>query len=230
MATIKVLSAGAVKRGVSQIASEFERNTGNRVTVEFTPVPELRKRIAAGEAADVVVATPAAMDDFAKQGKIAADSRGYVGRSRMGVVIHADAPMPEIRDTAGFGKALLGATAVVYNEASSGLYAAKLMEKLGLKAALGSKIVIVQGGAAIMEYVAAHPGAAGLAQISELMVLIDKGCAVKLAAPLPDEIQNMTSYDAAATASSAAADAARELARALTSTAAKAVFAKTGIS
>jgi len=230
MATIKVLSAGAVKRGVSRIASEFERDTGNRVTVEFTPVPELRKRIAAGEAADVVVATPAAMDDFAKQGKIAADSRGYVGRSRMGVVIHADAPVPEIRDTAGFSKALLGATAVVYNEASSGLYAAKLMEKLGLKAALGSKIVIVQGGAAIMEYVAAHPGAAGLAQISELMVLIDKGCAVKLAAPLPDEIQHMTSYDAAATASSAAADAARELARALTSTAAKAVFAKTGIS
>jgi hypothetical protein len=60
------------------------------------------------------------------------------------------------------------------------------------------------------------------------MVLIDKGCAVKLAAPLPDEIQNMTSYDAAA--SSSATDAARELARALTSTAAKAVFAKTGIS
>lgn len=230
MATIKVLSAGAVKRGVSQIASEFERTTGNRVTVEFTPVPELRKRIAAGETADVIVATPAAMDEFAKQGKIAADSRGFVGRSRMGVVIHAGAPVPEIRDTAGFSKALLGATAVVYNEASSGLYAAKLMEKLGLKAVLGSKIVIVQGGAAVMEYVAAHPGAVGLAQISELMVLIDKGCAVKLAAPLPDEIQNMTSYDAAATASSAAADAARELARALTSTAAKAVFAKTGIS
>lgn len=229
MATIKVLSAGAVKRGVSQIASEFERNTGNRVTVEFTPVPELRQRIEAGEAADVVVATPAAMDEFAKQGKIVADSRGYVGRSRMGVVIHADAPLPAIRDTASFRQALLGAAAVVYNEASSGLYAAKLLEKLGLKAALGSKIVIVRGGAAIMEYVAAHPGAVGLAQISELMVLIDKGCAVKLAAPLPDEIQNLTSYDAAATAASTAQDAARMLARNLASDAAKTVFAATGI-
>jgi molybdate transport system substrate-binding protein len=228
MATIKVLSAGAVKRGVSLIASEFERSTGNRVTTEFTPVPDLRKRIAAGEAADVIVATPAAMDDFAKEGKIAGDSRGFVGRSRMGVVIHADAPVPEIRDMATFSKALLGASAVVYNEASSGIYAAKLLEKLGLKAALESKIVVVKGGAAIMEYVAAHPGAIGAGQISEVMVLIDKGCAVKLAAPLPDEIQNMTSYDAAA--SSSATDAARELARALTSTAAKAVFAKTGIS
>jgi len=229
MATIKVLSAGAVKRGVAQIASEFERSTGNRVTVEFTPVPDLRKRIAAGETADVIVATPAAMDEFAKQGKIAADSRGYVGRSRMGVVIHAGAPVPEIRDTAGFSKVLLGATAVVYNEASSGLYAAKLLEKLGLKSALESKIVVVQGGAAVMEYVAAHPGAVGLAQISELMVLMDKGCAVKLAAPLPDEIQNLTSYDAAATAASTAQDAARMLARNLASDAAKKVFAATGI-
>lgn len=229
MATIKVLSAGAVKRGVAQIASEFERSTGNRVTVEFTPVPDLRKRIAAGETADVIVATPAAMDEFAKQGKIAADSRGYVGRSRMGVVIHAGAPVPEIRDTAGFSKVLLGATAVVYNEASSGLYAAKLLEKLGLKSALESKIIVVQGGAAVMEYVAAHPGAVGLAQISELMVLMDKGCAVKLAAPLPDEIQNLTSYDAAATAASTAQDAARMLARNLASDAAKKVFAATGI-
>jgi len=230
MATIKVLSAGAVKRGVSQIASEFERDTGNRVTVEFTPVPELRKRIAAGEAADVVVATPAAMDEFAKQGKILADSRGYVGRSSMGVVIHADAAMPEIRDTPSFSKALLGATAVVHNEASSGIYAAKLIDKLGLAKDLGSRIVVVKGGAAVMEYVAAHPGAAGLAQISELMVLMDRGCAVKLAAPLPDEIQNETSYEAAAAAASKTQDAARALAIRLTSGTAKAVFAATGIS
>jgi ABC-type molybdate transport system substrate-binding protein len=62
------------------------------------------------------------------------------------------------------------------------------------------------------------------------MVLVDKGCAIKLAAPLPDEIQNITSYDAAATASSATQDAARALARALTSPEAKKVFASTGIS
>lgn len=228
MTILKVLSAGAVKRGVALIASEYERKTGNRVTVEFTPVPELRQRIAAGEAADVVIATPAAMDEL--QGKIVADSRGFVGRSRMGVVIHADAAMPEIHDTASFSKVLLGATAVVHNEASSGLYAVKLIGKLGLAKELGKRIVMVRGGAAVMEYVAAHPGAAGLAQISELMVLMDRGCAVKLAAPLPDAIQNLTSYDAAAMTASAAADTALELTRALTSPEAKKTFAATGIS
>jgi molybdate transport system substrate-binding protein len=228
---LKVLSAGAVKRGVAQIAKEFERESGNKVTVEFATAPEIRQRVAVGETADVIVAPPAVMDDIAKQGKIVTESRGFVGRSRMGVVVHAQAAAPWLGDTAAFKRALLGATAVVHNKASSGIYAAKLLEKLGLKEALGSKIVVVETGSAIMEAVAARPpGAIGLAQISEVMVMIDKGCAVKLAAPLPDEIQNVTRYDAAATSASKAPDAARALARSLASDAAKKVFAATGIS
>jgi molybdate transport system substrate-binding protein len=106
-----------------------------------------------------------------------------------------------------------------------------MLEKLGLKEALGAKVVVVDTGSAVMKTVAERgPGAVGLAQISEVMVMVDKGCAVKLAAPLPDEIQNMTSYDAAATSASKAPDAARALARQLTSDAAKKVFAATGIS
>ena len=226
---LKVLSAGAVKSGVSQVAKEFERATGARVTVEFNTAPELRKRIAAGDAADVVVAPPAAMDEFQKLGKIDAGTRGFVGRSRMGVVVHAQAQAPDIADAAAFKRALQAASAVVHNKASSGIYSAKLLEKLGLKVALGAKIVVVDSGSAVMKTVAEKgPGAVGLAQISEVMVMIDKGCAVKLAAPLPDEIQNVTSYDAAATPD--APDAARALARKLASDAARKIFAATGIS
>jgi molybdate transport system substrate-binding protein len=229
MATLKVLSAGAVKRGVAQVCAEFEKATGTRVEIEFTPVPEVRKRVAAGETADVLVATPAVMDELAAQKKIDPASRGFIGRSRMGIVIHADAPMPAVTDTDSFKTLLLGASHVVRNEASSGIYSEKLLNKLGLTEKLGAKIVVVKTGSAIMQFVADHPAqAVGLAQISELMVMIDKGCKVKLAAPLPDEIQNMTSYDAAATTGAPAS--AGELARRLASAEAKDVFAKTGIS
>ena len=123
------------------------------------------------------------------------------------------------------------ASAVVHNKASSGLYAAKLLEKLGLKDALGAKVVVVETGSAVMKTVAEKgPGAIGLAQISEVMVMIDKGCRVKLAAPLPDEVQNVTSYEAAATATSKAPDAARKLAGSLASDEAKKIFVATGIS
>ncbi len=229
MDTLKVLSAGAVKRGVARVAAAFTQKSGVKVEIEFTPVPEVRRRIAAGETADVIVATPAAMDEISAQGKIVAASRGYIGRSRMGVVIHADATMPSISDTESFKKLLLGASHVVRNEASSGIYSEKLLNKLGLTAQLGAKIVVVKTGSAIMEYVAAHPAqAVGLAQISELMVMMDKGCKVKLAAPLPDDIQNMTSYDAAAMTGAPAA--ATALAQLFASAEAKNIFAETGIS
>jgi molybdate transport system substrate-binding protein len=224
---LKVLSAGAVKSGVAQVAVEFERATGTKVTVEFSTAPEMRQRVAAGETADVFVVPPTVMDEFQQQGRIAAESRGLLGRSRMGVVVHARAKTPDLSSTAAFKKALQSGTEVVYNKASSGQYSAKLMEKLGLADELGSRIVVVDTGAAIMEYVAAHSGAVGLAQISEVMVMIDKGCPVRLAAPLPDEIQNVTTYDAAAT--TGAPEAARDLARHLTSDSAKKVFAATGI-
>lgn len=226
---LKVLSAGAVKRGVAQVAAEFERATGNRVAVEFATAPEVRRRIVEGEAADVIVAPPFAMDEIAKRGRIREGSRGFIGRSRMGVVIPADAPVPDLADADAFKRVLLNAGTVVYNQASSGIYCVKLIEKLGLADQLRDRIVVVPSGSAIMEYVAAHPPAAvGLAQISEIMVMIDKGCRVTLAAPLPPEVQNETSYDAAA--ASGASQAAMELARHLASAEAKKVFAETGIS
>ncbi len=227
---LKVLSAGAVKGGVAQLAAEFERATGTRVAVDFAPAPELRDRIEAGESADVVILPHGMMDKFTQQGKFLNGSRAFLGRSLMGVTVHATAPAQDLADTEAFKRVVVGASAVVFNQASSGLYAAKLLEKLGLTKSLGSRIIVVPSGAAVMEFVAEHPPAAiGLAQISEIMVLIKKGLPVRLAAPLPDEIQNVTSYDAAAAVSGAAQDAARALAGYLTSEAAKTVFAATGI-
>ena len=49
----------------------------------------------------------------------------------MGIVIHADAAVPDVRDTSSFSTVLESATAVVYKRASSGVYAAKLLEKIG---------------------------------------------------------------------------------------------------
>lgn len=229
MTVLKILSAGAVKRGVARVAAAYQEDSGVQVDIEFIPVPELRRRVAAGDTADLLVATPAVLDELAAQQKIDAASRGFLGCSRMGVVIHADAPVPALPDTAAFVALLRGASLVVRNEASSGLYTVKLLERLGLAAELEPKLVVVKTGSAIMQYVADHPAqAVGLAQISELMVMMDKGCRVKLAAPLPDAIQNMTRYDAAAMRGAPAAAAA--LAQRLASAEARAIFAETGIS
>jgi molybdate transport system substrate-binding protein len=228
MTQIKCLSAGAVKLGVARIATVYEQAAGCKVDVEFTQVPKMKKRIAAGESVDVLVATGGAMDAFAAAGKIISATRALLGRSRVGVVVHKDAAAPDVSDTEAFKRALLAATAVVHNDASSGVYIAALLDKLGLRAALGDRVVVVNSGAAIITTVAERgPGAIGMGQISEIRVMIDKGVPAKFVAPLPDAIQNVSTYYAAAC--SGAPEAAAALVRELTSDAAKKVFAATGI-
>ena len=227
---LKLLSAGAVKGGVAQLAAAHAFTTGSKVDVEFTQVPKLRQRVAAGERVDVLVATIGAMDDFAASGAIVSATRALLGRSRVGVVVHQDAPLPDLSDTDALKHALLAATAVVHNNASSGIYVAALLEKLGLKLLLSGRIVVVSSGAAIITTVAGRgAGSIGMGQISEIRAMIAKGSAAKFAGPLPDAVQNVSTYHAAVAATSAVPEAAAALVNALTSSSAKKTFAATGI-
>src|SRR2546427_8170738 len=90
-AEIRVLSAGAVEPGLRAAAAAFQKQSGHTVNIAFNTAPEIRKRIAGGEAFDVVIAPPAALDEFA--GKVAAD-RASLGRVGLGVAGPARAPRP----------------------------------------------------------------------------------------------------------------------------------------
>lgn len=112
MATLKVLGAGPVKRGVTQLAEKFEKTSGHRVSVEFAGAPSVRERVLAGEAVDVAIVPQATMDEFAQQGSIVTGTRGLVGRSRMGIVVRKGAPLPDaIQNVTAYGAAVAGASA-----------------------------------------------------------------------------------------------------------------------
>ena len=66
MASLKVLGAGPVKRGVTQLAAQFEKSSGNQVMVEFIAAPTVRDRVLAGEAVDVVVVPQSAITDLSR--------------------------------------------------------------------------------------------------------------------------------------------------------------------
>jgi len=230
MKTLKILGAGPVKRGVSRLAAEFEKSTGHRVTVEFVGAPSVSERVLAGEAIDVAVVPQAAMDEFEKQGRIVAGTRGLMGRSRMGIVVKKGAPLPDISDADAFKRAMLDAGEIVCNVASSGVYMVKLLEKLGIGDATKDRVLKLPDTVQVMEHVAGSTARAiGVGQLAEISELSDKGVAIALVAPLPDAIQNVTAYNAAVTAASREQEAARMLARFLAAPEAKAVFAATGI-
>src|SRR5258706_7472575 len=92
-AEIRVLSAGAVEPGLRAAAAAFQKQSGHSVNIAFNTAPEIRQRIGAGEAFDVVVAPPAAIDEFAGAGKVAAES-AHLGPVGLGVAVRPGAPGP----------------------------------------------------------------------------------------------------------------------------------------
>jgi hypothetical protein len=74
-AEIKVLTAGAYKQVVLALVPDFENQTGHKVTVDNGTTGQLKKRIEGGEAFDLLVITPAVVNELIASGKIAAGSQ-----------------------------------------------------------------------------------------------------------------------------------------------------------
>lgn len=227
-AEIKVLSAGAFKQVLLALVPDFERTSGHKVTVENDTVGALTKRIEGGEAFDLAVLTPKAVDDLAKEGKLVPGSRANLARVGVGVVVKDGTPKPDIGSVGSFKQALLAAKSVAYIDpaagGSSGIYVAGLLDKLGIAGEVKPKAKLIPGGA-VAEHVAKGEAELGIHQISEILPV--KG--VTLVGPLPAEIQNYTVYAAGIGAHAKEGDAAKALIKALSGPAAAEVLKSKGM-
>jgi molybdate transport system substrate-binding protein len=227
-AEIKILTAGAFKQVLLAMVPEYEKQTGHKVTIENDTVGALVKRIEGGAAFDVVVVSPAAIDDLAKNGKVAADSRTNLAKVGVGVVVKEGAPRPDISSVDGFKRALIAAKSVAYIDpasgGSSGIFVDRLLDKLGVAGDVKPKAKLIPGGA-VAEHIVKGEAEIGIHQISEILPV--KGAT--LVGPLPTEIQNYTVYAAGIGADSKAADAGRSLIKLLTGPDAAAVLNAKGM-
>ncbi len=227
-AELKLLTAGAFKSTVLALLPEYERTSGNKVSVENDTVGALMKRIEAGESFDVVVMTPAAVDKLASEGKVISGSRTNLARVGVGVMVKAGASKPDISTVEAFKKALLEAKSISFIDpasgGSSGIYVEKLLERLGIADQVKPKEKLKQGGY-VADYVESGQAELGIHQISEIV----PHAGVALVGPLPKEIQNYTVYAAGIGTATRAAAAAKELIASLSGPSAQALFKSKGM-
>src|SRR5712692_4176368 len=226
-AEIRVLSAGAVEPGLRAAAAAFRKQAGHDVNITFNTAPEIRKRIAGGDAFDVVIAPPAALDEFAAAGKVTAD-RANLGRVGLGVAVRPGAAVPDISSSAALKRSVLEADSIVFNRASSGIYFENLLKKMEIYEQVEARTTRYSDAAAVMEHVLKGKGREiGFGPVTEILLHGEKG--LKLVGPLPPEVQNYTSYSAAPMTATANAEPARSFVRYLGSAEAKALLAAAGI-
>jgi molybdate transport system substrate-binding protein len=225
-AQISVLSAGAVQVPLSALAQTYQRRTGDRIEVKFNTMGALQQKVAAGERADIVIATEEGMEQLAKQGHIVPGSRVPLGEVGIGVAVRENAPLPDISTTEAFKQTLLKAKSIVYvdpTKGTSGKHLAGVLERLGIAEAVRQKTVLVEGGYAL-EPVAKGEVEIGMQQISEILAV--KG--VTLVGPLPPDLQKITTYSAAIMSGATSQEAAAAFIHHMASSEGRATFAAKG--
>ena len=193
---VRVLSPSALHSSLEDIAAAYRGQGGGEVILTFETAPRLVQRIASGEAADVLIAPPKVMDELFGLGKAGADGCFQLGRVGVGVVVRAGAPLPDVSNTAALKRALLEADSVTHTRASSGIYVALLLERLGVAAAIKARTASFLNAQETFTHLLRGKGRdIGFGGITEIRRWHDKG--LRLVAPLPADIQNYTAYLAA---------------------------------
>jgi molybdate transport system substrate-binding protein len=214
-AEIKVLSSVALTSALDELAPIFERTTGNKLVIDYGVAVQLRERFLAGETADVVILTRPLMDDLQKQGKLITENLTNVGGTAVAVAVRAGAPKLDIGSVDAFKRALLSVKSVVYADpakgGASGVYFARVIDRLGLADQLKAKTILVPGAQAA-EVVARGEAELGVGQASEIVPVNG----ALLLGPLPGEIGSVTVFTAGISAATKTPEADRAFIRFLT--------------
>lgn len=185
-AEIRVLSI-PFKEPLEEIRSQFERTTGNKLSIKYAPSAELRRQIDAGEEFDVVLTLPEQLEDLIKQGKVAAGTRVDVARAGLGVAVKNGAPKPDITSTDAFKRVLISANSIAYAaQGPSGIHLRGLIERLGIATQTMPKLKPVGAGSLVVAPVA--NGEVDLGVVSIPFIRAEPGA--ELLGPPPLELQH----------------------------------------
>jgi molybdate transport system substrate-binding protein len=224
-ADVRILSAAAVKGPLSETAAAFERDTGNRVVLEFTTAGKVDERLAAGERVDMVVSARSRLDALVAKGERAGAVQD-LGTVRVGVAVRASAPKPDVSNVDAFRAALVAAKSVAYTNpaagGTAGSHFAAVIDRLGVAEALATKRILAADGLDVMRKIQSGEAELGITQVSEIL-LVDRAT---YAGPLPESLQLRTIY--AVLVPESADPAARALAAALATDTGRARFRAAG--
>lgn len=223
-AELKVFESNALKSVMDQLGPQFEKATENKLVPTVGTTAELRAKIEKGETFDVAIFTKSALDDLAKQGKVADAPLVSVARVGIGVAVRKGAPKPDVGTVEAFKQTMLKAASVGYVKQTPTAANMKVVyEKLGIAEQMQPKIKLLD--VVVSEAVTKGEVEIGLTQISEIVPYPT----VELAGPLPAEIQTNTVFGAGVAAATKNNDAAAALVKFLASPPAAAVLKAGGM-
>lgn len=200
-ADVRVQSAVGFKLVMADAAAAFEKSSGHAVKVEYGTLGQVQARIESGAPADVVLIPRQGLDALAKQGKIDGAAIVPIGRSRLGAAVAQGAAKPDISSADAFRRALLDSPSVTIVDPASGgasaAYYLAIFERLKIQDEMQRKLqyLRIPGREGIAEAAAGKRIVLMLNQMQELAGVPG----LDVVGPLPEELQQVTTFCAVVT-------------------------------
>lgn len=221
---LEMISSMATRDVLAELASNYQRDTGQPVAAKAAGGVDVAKRVREGEAFDVVVLASDVIDKLIAEGRLIG-SRVDVVKSCVAVAVRAGASKPDISTEDAVKRAVANARSLSYSTGPSGVYLEKTFARWGILEDIRSRIVVPPPGVPVASMVADGSAEIGFQQLSELL----NKPGVEVIGTLPVEIQNVTIFSGGVSATSTRPDAARALLDYLASPAAAQVKQKYGL-
>ena len=224
-AQLNLLASTALQTVLDEVLAQHERASGDKVAVTIASSATILAKLKAGETPDLVILTKEGIDELIKQGKVVAASRAEIASAGLGIAVKRGAPKPDISSADALKKTLLATKSVAYTATgASGLYFAKLLERLGIAEAMKPKSNVLKSGLA-GDVVARGESEIGVQMISEILA----APGAELVGPLPPEVQSTMVFTAGTLTASARGAEAQALVKFLATPAVGAVFKAKGL-
>lgn len=193
-AELKVMSTVALTPTLDELVPKYEAS-GNHLTIVYSTIANLKKKIDAGETADVLILSRPVLDDLQSQGKVAKDSVVDLGTSYVAVGVRAGAALPDISTPEKLKAALLATKSISYADpakgGASGVHMAKVIDRLGITEEMKPKTILVPNAQA-GELVAKGEAEMGVAQASEIAAVPG----TRVVGPLPGDFDSKMTFSA----------------------------------
>jgi molybdate transport system substrate-binding protein len=191
-APLKGISSMATRQILAELCEHYRQQAGVVVDMVSVGGVDAAKRVAAGEAFDVVVLASDAIDRLMAAGHLRAGSRVDLVRSGVAVAVREGQPLPDISTQEALKRTVLAASSISCSTGPSGVALAQLFERWGIAEDIRSRMVQAPPGVPVGSLVASGQVELGFQQLSELLHLPG----ITLVGPLPDEVQITTVFSA----------------------------------
>jgi molybdate transport system substrate-binding protein len=191
---VKVYAAAVMKTPLTAIAAEYEKATGNKVTLVFDTAGATEQRFRADADAALLITSAPLIKRAESTGALKDGTSTLLGRTFAGVAVTPGAKKPDVSSPEKLKAALLAATRVAVSDpargATVGTHFMKVIEALGVKDEVLRKVRFSTDGVETVRLVVAGEADLGVSQSSEIV----QGSHDALAGPFPGEFALNTDF------------------------------------